>query len=118
MNNKIIASFFVFLLLFLSSCTSVSQDEAKSTAILFIKSNVAFHTENKTVTSPYMQVVNSKKEGDNFIFDIIATTTGEEKIKSAKFNVVVDSTGKVIKFNNQSVALMRPISPQSSLPNK
>lgn len=107
MRSRLLA--IIFLAIFLASCTSVSEEEAKNSAILFIKSNVAFHAENKTISAPYMQVVNSKKESGMFVFDIIATTTAEEKVKSAKFNVVVDKDGKVILFNNQSTALMRPI---------
>lgn len=89
----------LILCLFLISCTSVSEETAKQAAYNFIQTNVAFKTANKTITNPSMQVVNEEKIDGNYVFDIIATTTGEDKIKSAKFNIIVDKTGKVIRFN-------------------
>lgn len=100
------------ILIFLVSCTTISKEDAEKSAIGFVKNNVKFYSENKTIIDAYYQVVNFKKENENYVFDIIATTTSTEKIKSGKMSVVVDKTGNVIMVNN------KPIPPQqSTLPN-
>ena len=108
-NPKMNSLFFViltlFLAIFLISCSSVSMEQAESSAKQFITTNVIFHVQNKTIV-PYVYIADRKKEGGNFVFTGMASTTNDKEVKSAKFSVVVDNAGKVIMFNGKEVSAL------------
>lgn len=89
----------------ISGCADSGERRAEESAKAFVERNVVFHIENRTVSNPYVQVVERRKDGANYVFEMIATTTGEERIKSAKVSVVADRRGNVLMFNGKSTSL-------------
>jgi hypothetical protein len=101
-KNKAI---FILFAIFLVSCSSVTIEQAENSAREFVATNVKFRVDNETVT-PNVFIADRKKEGSNFVFTGMASTTKEDEKKSAKFSVVVDKNGNVIRFNNNPVSAL------------
>ena len=110
MTNKVnkvkLFSLMIFVLL-LSSCSSITKEQAETNAVKFINTNVKFYVkdQNSTVALPQYQVegVTSYKEGSNWV--VIAHVSAKASNETKKNDLVVklSSKGEVLEFNGKPV---------------
>ena len=103
MFRGLMCTFILLILLLTSGCQGISEGDAKQTALLFVHDKVKFYSRegNTTVDQPdyNMEVVDSYKEGNNWVFLVGVSSTLGDETKTATMKVVVDGrTNQVLDF--------------------
>jgi tellurite resistance protein len=105
MSGKII--FVVFVSLALAACSSISEETAKSRAIMFVKENVKFYTvqSNQSVNIPetMVSVISVEKSSGMRTIRLHAEAQYLNETKQSNITIKIDMKGNIIEFNGKKV---------------
>ena len=103
MRSALLLAFLVISVSVLAGCTGIGEEQARATALEFVKSRVKFYSADQsyTVSSEKYDYVFGKGslEAGTWVFFVNASYTRLNETKKASIRLAVDSrTGQVVAF--------------------
>lgn len=94
-----------FLLVLVSACSTVTQEQAEDAAKDFVRSRVVFFTrqadDTQAVGQTEIKVAEAALVGKEWHITLEAATETNETQKQGKMQLIVNSKGRVTSFNGQ-----------------
>lgn len=98
-----------FIIILVSGCSSISQEDAESVAVNFIDQNVKFFTREDDSThdlpSYTIDNIQSYKEGSSWVVAMHVIGTIGNETKKRDLTVKVDRKGRVEEFDGRKVPI-------------